>query len=227
MTLSFPQAVRTVLPILKNDVRDQSDGRTQQNVRTPSKKRPRICLIGATHYVNDERMLFHEAIPLASRYNVEVAGIGESIATTKRNQVRVISFRRSSKATHLKLLLQMFLYLRSRQFDIIHCFDLDALIVAIFAKSFSKRKKQKIIYDAHEHFPSLIADYINVGKTLSAKLESFVDLLESSCASCCAGFVAVNDYLFRKFSVFGKPIVLVRNLPELSWFDLNKSRIRS
>jgi glycosyltransferase involved in cell wall biosynthesis len=183
----------------------------------------KICLIGAQHNVNDDRMLYREAKPLSYLYDVTVVGVGKSDCVERKEGITFVSFLRNNRLSHFRLLLKQAAYLRSSSYDIIHCFDLDGLIVTIFATQIRK-KRPLIVYDAHEHVPSLMArDYVKLPNSLLPIFESFLNVTELFYASFCAAFVTVNQNLFNRFEVFRKPIIILRNLPELSWFDVDQS----
>jgi glycosyltransferase involved in cell wall biosynthesis len=122
------------------------------------------------------------------------------------------------RATYPRTLLRMCLYLRSSRFDILHCGELESLIMAVI---FSRLRAQRplIVYDAHEYFPGLLTSYVKLPKLLSAALEWLLGAVELFFASLCDAFVAVNDELAERFSGFRKPTAVVRNLPSLSWVD--------
>ena len=163
--------------------------------------------------------MFHrEATSLSRKYTVDVVVAGVRQEYTE-NGIRIICFQKRSKAGHVRLLLDMYRHLRSTRYDVVHCFDLDSLVVAFFACGMLS-ERPLIVYDAHEHFPSLIArTYFGLQKALGAALERQLDAFEYFLAASCDGFVVVNEALSKRFSVFGKPVVEVRNVPSLSWFD--------
>jgi len=175
-------------------------------------------LVGASHYVDDDRMFHREALSLSKRYTVEVVVAGQFRRQMTKDGIRVTSYRKRSKARHARLLLEIFLHLRSVRYDVIHCFDLDSLIVAVIASRLLS-EGPLIVYDAHEHFPSLIAGYFRLPKALSVALEYFLDAIERLFAFFCDAFITVNDALSKRFSAFNKPIVIARNVSSLSWFD--------
>lgn len=178
----------------------------------------RVCLIGAAHYLDDDRMFHREATSLSRKYTVDVVVAGAKQEYTK-NGIRIICLQKRSKAMHVKLLLDMYRHLRSNRYDVVHCFDLDSLVVAFFACGMLS-ERPLIVYDAHEHFPSLIArTYFGLQKVLESALERLLDAFECFLAASCDGFVVVNAALSKRFSVFGKPVVEVRNVPSLSWYD--------
>jgi len=195
------------------------------NKRLPQdKNRIRICLIGASHLVDDDRMLYREGLSLAVHYNVEVVGAGVSKATVVKDGVTIRSYRKRRRLRHIELLTELFMYLRSTRFDVVHCFDLDTLAIVVIAVRFLS-KRSMIVYDAHEHFPSLIAEYFRLPNLLSAALESFLDKIERHLASFCDAFVTVNETLRERFSVYSKPIAIVRNVSSLAWYDMHTGEV--
>jgi glycosyltransferase involved in cell wall biosynthesis len=188
-------------------------------MQAEKKKTMRICLVGASHFVDDDRMYYRQALALSTTYPVEVVGVGQCRQTVERGGIRVTSYRKRSKARHIGLLLEIYLHLRSARFDVLHCFDLDALLVAVFTSRLHSMRPL-IVYDAHEHFPSLIAGYFELPRFLSLALEILVDAAERFLASFCCAFVVVNDWLKNRFLVFNRPTVVVRNVASLSWYDV-------
>jgi glycosyltransferase involved in cell wall biosynthesis len=187
-------------------------------MQAEKKKTMRICLVGASHFVDDDRMYYRQALALSTTYRVEVVGAGQCRRTVEKDGVRITSYRKRSKARHVELLLEIYQHLRSGRFDVVHCFDLDALLVAVFASRLHSIRPL-IVYDAHEHFPSLIAGYFELPRFLSLALESLVDAVERLLASFCCAFVAVNDWLENRFSVYNRPTAVIRNVASLSWYD--------
>lgn len=160
---------------------------------------------------------------LTYHHDVTVIGISDRKMIVNNHGVTIVSFEKSTLLTHIRLLYEMFSHLRSFQYDCVHCFDLDSLLISVLASRWQKNRPL-IVYDAHEHFPSLIAyDYFKLPTSFSSILELFIDKVELFFASFCSGFIAVNEYLAKRFSVFRKPLVIVRNIPELSWFDQTPS----
>jgi glycosyltransferase involved in cell wall biosynthesis len=178
----------------------------------------KLCLLGASHLADDDRMFYREAVTLSRKYAVEVIGAGRSNATLLRNGVLITSLLQRSRVGHVLLLLGILMRLNSRRPDVLHCFDLESLATAILASHISGGRP-KVIYDAHEHFPSLMAGYFKLPRSVSAALEFFLDLFERSLASFCDGFITDREPLTNRFAVYGKPSVTIRNVPSLSWFD--------
>lgn len=195
----------------------------KKSITDEKNMRPRICLCGATHPTNDERMRYREAEVLSRRYSVEVVGVAGKQSRTTAAGIEITSFKRKSKIFHFSLVFRFILHLRSNRYDVVHCFDLDSLIAAVVAFRFSK-SRPLLIYDAHEHFPSLMSRYLNLPNRIASVIESAIGAVELRFADSCAGFITVNDYLTRRFSRFGRPSVIVRNIPPLSWYDSSEDR---
>lgn len=181
-------------------------------------RQPRICLIGASHLDGDARLFHREALCLSTRYNVEFLAAGEPSRRTVRHGVTVTTYGPLRRATYLRTLLRMCLDLRSARFDILHCAELESLIIAVVVSRL-RAPRPLIVYDAHEYFPGLLTNYVKLPKPLSAALESLLCIVEQFFASFCDAFVAVNDELAERFSAFRKPLAVVRNLPSLSWVN--------
>jgi glycosyltransferase involved in cell wall biosynthesis len=102
--------------------------------------------------------------------------------------------------------------------DVVHCCELESLVF-VFLTTRLTGKHPLIVYDAHEYFPSLITEYIRLPKPAAMAWEQLLNALELSFASRCNAIITVNSDLASKFSVFHKPLVILRNFSELSWFD--------
>lgn len=184
----------------------------------------RVCLVGTQHLVYDgagERML-REGLSLSRKYLVEVVGTGRSAQRGVKDGIATTCLKKRSKAAHVKLLVELFLHLRSFEFDVLQCFGLDSLALVVLISRLLPRRPL-IVYDAHEHFPSMMARFFTLPRALTAALEFLLDILERFLAARCDAFVTVNNALMRRFVVFRKPIAIVRNTPSISWFDNAKT----
>ena len=196
----------------------QSDLSVPRAGHVAPQRQSSVCLIGASHYDDDARLFHRHAVSLSMRYNVEVLAAGEPSRRIIRNGVTVTTYGPRMRATYLRTLLRIFLHLRSARFDILQCGELESLIVAVIVSRLSIRHPL-VVYDAHEYFPSLVTSYFRSPRPLSLALEFLLNIVERFLASFCDAFVVVNEDLARRFSVFQKPLVIVRNVPSLAWFD--------
>ena len=149
---------------------------------------------------------------------MEFLAAGEPSRRIVRHGVTVTTHGPLRRATFLRTLLRIFLNLRSARFDVLHCAELESLIIVVIVSRLMA-PRPLIVYDAHEYFPSTITNYFKLPKPLSAALESLLGVVERFFASFCDAFIVVNEDLAEKFWAFRKPLAIVRNLPSLSWFD--------
>ncbi len=117
----------------------------------------------------------------------------------------VISFLRKSKKI-LKLLVYPFTvykYLRKEKYEIIHCHDLPALLVAF--PYFIFNKKVKVIYDSHEIFEEM------AGK--SKLIKPFIFFLQYILSYQVDCFITINqsisDYLTKKYPGLPKGVIVM------------------
>ena len=197
---------------------EQSGLTAPRTGRVSPQQQLRICLIGSQHYAFDGRLFHRGALTLSKKYNVEVLATGESSRRIVRDGVTVTTYGPLMRATYLRTLLRIILHLRSVRFDVLQCSELESVIIAVFFSRFSTRRPI-VVYDAHEYFPSIIAGYFKLPKPLTVALELLLGGVERLFASFCDAFIVVNDDLARRFSVFRKPLAVVRNISSLAWFD--------
>jgi glycosyltransferase involved in cell wall biosynthesis len=182
----------------------------------------KVCLIDTQRIVYAERMFYLEGLSLSRKYLVEVVGTGLSAQRGVKDGIATTCLKKRSKAAHLKVLVELFLHLRSFEFDVLECFGPDSLALVVLISRLLPRRPL-IIYDAQEHFPSMMARFFTLPKALTAALQFLLDIAERFLAARCDAFVTVNNALMRRFVVFRKPIAIVRNTPSISWFDNAKT----
>ncbi len=102
-------------------------------------------------------------------------------------------------------------YLDDLQPDILHCHDLDTLPIGW---CYSKKYPAKLIYDAHEDYPSLMSLYLP--KFLAASLAR----LEAFLIRDVDRIITASTILEKKFNREGKhKAVTIGNYPNLSAYD--------
>lgn len=82
----------------------------------------------------------------------------------------------------LKFIFEVRNYLKNKDFNYLHCHDLDGLIVGFFCKT----KNNKLVYDSHEFFIGYKGMYINkkiyfLEKILMKKVDKIISVSESIC----------------------------------------------
>src|SRR3989338_1617920 len=96
-----------------------------------------------------------------------------------------------------------------KKFDILHAHDLNTLHIAAAIKLF---RWTPLIYDSHEHCPSVLRD--------SSKLMYyFGTIAERLLTMPVTAIVTTNDAIAEQLKKYKKPIFIVSNCIDLAWFD--------
>ncbi len=173
-------------------------------------------------FTNDSRVIKESTSLANNNYHVEViAHLDKNLVQTqKQNNFIVKRFSyldrtiTKSKISKLKAYL---IYVKEsveycREFDILHCNDLNALPIGYIIKKFYN-KNVKIVYDAHE-FETEIGGLHGIQKTITKKVENF--LIKYADAVICVSDAIANEYV--KLYSIPKP-ALVLNTPPFQNID--------
>ena len=107
-------------------------------------------------------------------------------------------------------------YLKNKNFDIVHAHDFDTLPLAYFLK---KLHEWKVIYDAHDHYTSMIKD------VLPSKVASLLRFVEEHLMRRVDGRIAATRALGHV--LFGNlDFVTVMNAKKLEDYDVSKDVIK-
>ncbi len=96
-----------------------------------------------------------------------------------------------------------------KKFDILHAHDLNTLHIAAIIKIF---KWKPLIYDSHEHYPSVLRDSSKILYYFGLIAERFFVLFVTA-------IVTTNDAIAEQLKKYKKPIFIVSNCIDLNWFD--------
>jgi len=167
-------------------------------------------------FVNDSRVIKESNSLARNGYHVEViAHLDKNLQETQKQDsftVKRFSYLdrtvTKSKMTKLKAYL---IYLKEsvkycKNFDILHCNDLNTLPIGFIIKKFYN-KKVKIVYDAHEYETELNGLH-GIQKTITKKVEKF--LINYADAVICVSNAIADEYV--KLYTIKKP-ALVLNTP--------------
>ena len=176
----------------------------------------KIANIVFNPFTNDSRVL-KESFSLAyNGYDVEVIAHGDDALATQEQKdgIKIVRFaylnrkKTSSKLQKLVIYLQWVQQVSSyvKDFDILHCNDLNALPIAYIVKRVYKRDI-KVVYDAHE-YETEINGLGGIQKTFVKKLEKF--LIKYADRVICVSDAIANEYV--KLYGIKKP-ALILNTP--------------
>ena len=186
----------------------------------------KIANIVFNPFTNDSRVL-KESFSLAyNGYDVEVIAHGDDALATQEQKdgIKIVRFaylnrkKTSSKLQKLVIYLQWVQQVSSyvKDFDILHCNDLNALPIAYIVKRVYKRDI-KVVYDAHE-YETEINGLSGIQKILVKKLEKF--LIKYADRVICVSDAIANEYV--KLYGIKKPALILNTPPykQLSKKDL-------
>jgi glycosyltransferase involved in cell wall biosynthesis len=118
---------------------------------------------------------------------------------------------RSSYSSFLAVLITLpifwaaaFAEILTRDVDVIHCHDLDTLPLGIAARIV--RKRIKMVYDAHEHYSSMIADLV------PSPIRAVIAAIERILPRKADAVVTVNEMLAERIQ--NPHVFVVRNTPD-------------
>ncbi|MDG6219980.1 MAG: glycosyltransferase family 4 protein [Candidatus Thermoplasmatota archaeon] len=101
--------------------------------------------------------------------------------------------------------------------DIYYCHEIDGLVVGALAKVLTAKL---VIYDAHEHYPSLLGEMHWISSPHRIFREHLVGMMEYLLTRFVDHVVTVNRTLARRFSkVFRKPTTIIHNSPDINLFS--------
>ena len=177
----------------------------------------RIVMIVSNEFAPDIRVL-REAISLSRKFHVSVIAWNRRGKMMERENLKrnIEILRINLKAPYqnfLKFVLHLpifwffsILTLIKLKPIVIHCHDLDTLPIGIFMKILNP--KTKVIFDCHEHYPSMISPYV---PKIVEKLTSFLFVCLPLFVD---GIVVVNNYLKEYFKKC-KYVAVVMNTPSV------------
>lgn len=164
-------------------------------------------------FTNDSRVIKESTSLAKNNFHVEViAHLDKNLEKTEiQNNFIVKRFSyldRTLTKTKLGKLKAYLVYLKEsvrycKDFDILHCNDLNALPIALIIKKIYN-KELKVVYDAHE-YETEVNGLSGVQKTLTKKAEQF--LIRYANAVICVSDTIANEYV--KLYNIPKPYIVL------------------
>lgn len=189
----------------------------------------RIAMVVSNEFAPDIRVL-REAITLSRRFQVFVIAWNRSGKMAEREKINkntevlriklktpYASFSRFTLHLPIFWFLSILTLIKLKPI-LVHCHDLDTLPVGILMKILNS--KTKVIFDCHEHYPSMISPYV----------PKIVEKIVSSLFVCLPllvdGIIVVNDHLKEYFKKC-KNVVVVMNTPSITVLQKSSARKRN
>ncbi len=127
----------------------------------------------------------------------------------------------NSKALHFLTMVRIFIEGLKTQYDVSHCHEPGSLLLCFILKML---KGNKMVYDAHEYYPELIAENVFFPHIVKKPIHVIVDKGELFLCRFCDYIITVNESLRNRFAQFGNTVVLY-NVPSLDLFPLKDVEI--
>lgn len=174
-------------------------------------KRKRIASIVLNPFTHDSRVE-KEALCLAKKYELTVFALwAEGLPLHERRELYAVErLKLKTKKWSKNKLIQLIKYFEliyrfikcSQHIDIYHCHDLHTLPIGIISK-YSKNRKAKIVYDAHEHETEVDG--------LSKSMKKITKVIEKILIKFVDKTITVSDSIaddYQKLYNIKKPVII-------------------
>ena len=182
----------------------------------------RICILTTVHTPFDTRIFHKEAKSLAKVHEVVLIAPDEERVDKEVDGVRIITIKKpDSKLLHPITMWRVFKTGFEQDCDVYHCHEPSSLFVCAFLKVL---KRKKLIYDAHEHYPSLIAENSLFPDFVRPLVRLFADIEERILIRFADVVVTVDQILCKEYKKHHNNVHIISNYPKLELFkpdDLN------
>jgi glycosyltransferase involved in cell wall biosynthesis len=182
--------------------------------RTAHRRAPRVCHLTSVHRADDTRIFFRECVTLA-RAGYDVFLVAPDAVTARVSGVEVIGVRgcRGSRLRRMVVTTSAVYRQAARlRADIYHFHDPELLPLAFLLW----RRGKPVIFDVHEAIYEQIKmkDWLPL-KSGVATIYKLIDRLSARLLP----LVLAEDSYSLTYSRFTKEFVVVRNMPDVAFFD--------
>ncbi|NVO66032.1 glycosyltransferase [Methanofollis tationis] len=177
----------------------------------------KICMLTTVHPPFDTRIYHKEAVSLAKKYDVVVIAPSDEEINRVVGDVEVKTIKKAkNKIFHFLTLWRIFLSGLKEDCDIYHCHELGSLFLGVIFKLVNGTK---LVYDAHEHWPSQFLEDIGINDTniLYGLLEKIILKYELFLSGFSDSILAVSESVAERFNNSGKPLRVILNVPVLQY----------
>jgi len=161
----------------------------------------------------DDRIYYRESITLGRKYDVTVIGRGHCDQIKFSNKIKLIYLSSPTCVIlHLALLLRAFMALVREKPKLIQCHEPDTLVISRLAASVS-RGKVRVVYDVHEHYPSLWSDRTHLPRAVRDLIAVGIDLCERSLSKGVDAVLVVSESVGSRFRHVRPGAIVIANYP--------------
>ena len=173
----------------------------------------KICMLTTVHPPFDTRIFHKEAKSLLkANYEVTIVAPYDYKDCKKINEINVITVKKpESTILHPITMFRVLVNGFKQDCDVYHCFEPGSLFLCSILKIL---KNKPVIYDGHEHYPTLISENVifpNLSRPFIYKLS---DLFEKKLIKFADAIITVTEPLAEMYnSNYSGDVVLVENYP--------------
>ena len=182
----------------------------------------KVCILTTVHQPFDTRIFHKEAKSLAKVHEVVLVAPDEERADKEVDGVRVITIKKpENKLLHPVTMWRVFKAGFKQDCDVYHCHEPSSLFVSAVLKVL---KMKRLIYDAHEHYPSLIAENSLFPDFIRPLVRFLADIEERILIRFADVVITVDEILALKYRKHHNNVHIISNYPRLELFkpdDLN------
>jgi len=180
----------------------------------------KVCILTTTHQPYDTRVFHKEAKSLAKVHDVVLIAPDDEAMSKEVGGVRIITIKKpESKLLHPITMWRIFRAGFRQDCDVYHCHEPGSLFVCVILKVL---KRKKLIYDAHEHYASLIASNTLFPQILRGFIEKICFVAELTLGRFADCIIVVRGDLETTFKKVNKNVKTIYVCPDLSFFPLTK-----
>ena len=173
-------------------------------------------MLTTVHPPFDTRVFYKEAKSLAKVHEVVLVAPDEKRTDKEVDGIRIITVKKSKRKllhpiTMWRVLNEGF----KQDCDVYHCHEPSSLFVAGILKLI---KRKKLIYDAHEHYPSLIAENSLFPDFIRHLVMFLANIEERTLIWFADVVVTVDQILCKEYEKHHKNVNIISNYPNLELF---------
>ena len=184
----------------------------------------KVCILTTVHGKFDDRIFHKEAKSLAKAHNVVLIAPDEEEMSKEVDGVRIVTVKKpKSKILHPITMWRVFIAGFEQDCDVYHCHEPSSLFVCAILKVL---RGKKLIYDAHEHYPSLIAEDSLFPDFIRPLVRFFAGVEERVLVRFADVVITVNESLQKHYGQIGKGASIIYNFPDLKNFNPDKKNDR-
>lgn len=180
----------------------------------------KVCILTTVHLPFDTRVFHKEAKSLAKVHEVVLIAPYEEKMNKEVDGVRIITVKKPrSKVLHPITMWRVFKAGFKQDCDVYHCHEPGSLFVCVGLKVL---KRKKLIYDAHEHYASLIASNKLFPRITRGIIENVSFKIELTLCIFADYVIVVRGDLESAFKQINEKVEIIYVCPDISFFPLKK-----